>query len=95
MCFPLHPGIIFVVLLIFMFSVYTTSGLIGSPSVMYDNLKRVAEVYPVAGNRGGSYLTFWSINGLKFGILQAVSCWGSECTCLSCSCCCCPCSTRA
>lgn len=72
----LHTCIIFVVLLIFMFSVYTTSGLIGSPSVMYRNLTRVAELYPVSGNRGGSYLTFWSISGLKFGILQAVSCWG-------------------
>ena len=64
------------VLLIFMFSVYTTSSLIGSPGVMYDNLVKLADLYPVAGNRGGSYLTFWAINGLKFGILQAVSCWG-------------------
>ena len=69
-------GIIFVVLLIFMFVCYTTSSKIGSPSVMYDNLTELARLYPVAGNRGGSYLTFWSINGLKFGILQAVSCWG-------------------
>ena len=64
-----------------MFSVYTTSSKIGSPGVMYDNLQRVAAKYPVSGNRGGSYLTFWSIDGLKFGILQAVSCWGAHVEC--------------
>ena len=75
----LHTCVIFVALLIFMFSVYSTNHYLGSPSKVYDNLQAVAERYPVGGNRGGSYLTFWSIDGLKFGILQAVSCWGSAC----------------
>ncbi|KAL3163035.1 hypothetical protein ABBQ32_009460 [Trebouxia sp. C0010 RCD-2024] len=68
--------IIFIVLLIFMFVTYCTSSKIGNIGVMYDNLTTVAKLDPVSGNRGGSYLTFWSIAGLKFGILQTVSCWG-------------------
>ncbi len=28
------------------------------------------QVKPVANNRGGSYLTMWSLSGIKFGILQ-------------------------
>ena len=30
---------------------------------VYDNLKIVSAHNPVSGNRGGSYLTFWSIDG--------------------------------
>lgn len=59
-----------------MFVTYCTSSKIGNIGVMYDNLTEVAKLGPVSGNRGGSYLTFWSIAGLKFGILQTVSCWG-------------------
>jgi len=69
--------IIFIVLLIFMFVTYTTSSKIGNIGVMYNNLTEVARLNPVAGNRGGSYLTFWSIAGLKFGVLQTISCWGT------------------
>ncbi|KAL0044933.1 hypothetical protein WJX82_002287 [Trebouxia sp. C0006] len=72
----IHTVIIFIVLLIFMFVTYTTSSKIGNIGVMYNNLTEVARLNPVAGNRGGSYLTFWSIAGLKFGVLQTVSCWG-------------------
>ena len=71
-----YAVLIFIVLLIFMFVTYTTSSKIGNIGVMYDNLVEVARVNPVSGNRGGSYLTFWSIDGLKFGVLQTVSCWG-------------------
>ena len=72
-----YAVIIFIVLLIFMFVTYTTSSKIGNIGVMYNNLTEVARLNPVAGNRGGSYLTFWSIAGLKFGVLQTISCWGT------------------
>ena len=42
---------------------------------MYDRLQEYVKVSPVHGNRGGSFLTMWSISGLKFGILQTISCW--------------------
>ena len=61
-----------------MFNTYTTNHLLGNIGVVYDNLAEVSALNPVSGNRGGSYLTFWSIDGLKFGILQAVSCWGKS-----------------
>ena len=82
-------ALIFIVLLIMMFTVFTHSpkGLLGSPSQVgllqavaarplaeccltktarlqvYDNLQTVSHLAPVSGNRGGSYLTFWSIDG--------------------------------
>ena len=59
-----------------MFNTYTTNHLLGNISVVYDHLAKLSAVAPVSGNRGGSYLTMWSIQGLKFGVLQAVSCWG-------------------
>ena len=49
---------------------YAVSDLIGSPGEMYDRMVKYAEVVPVSGNRGGSYLTMWSLQGIKFGILQ-------------------------
>ena len=49
---------------------------IGSISKMYDRLVEMARVEPVDGNRGGSFLTFFSVSGLKFGVLQIISCWG-------------------
>ena len=58
------------------FTVYAGSDKIGSPSKMYDRLVAVAKVEPVDGNRGGSFLTFFSLSGIKFGILQTISCWG-------------------
>jgi urea-proton symporter len=54
-------------LLAFCFTVYGTSDLIGSP-------RRMAELLalqpPVEGNAGGSYLTFRSLPGLQFGIIN-------------------------
>ena len=58
------------------FTVYAASDKIGSPSKMYDRLVIAARAAPIDGNRGGSFLTFWSESGIKFGILQTISCWG-------------------
>ncbi len=58
------------------FTVYAASDKIGSPSKMFDNLVIAARASPIDGNRGGSFLTFWSESGVKFGILQTISCWG-------------------
>ncbi|KAK4331998.1 putative Urea active transporter (putative) [Rhodotorula toruloides] len=53
----LHTAIIFVVLYIFLFSIYGTSDVVGSPGAMYDLLKKAADLAPVAGNAAGSYMT--------------------------------------
>lgn len=52
------------------FVVYGTSSKIGSPSKMYERMTAIAKIEPVSGNKGGSFLTMWSLPGLKFGILQ-------------------------
>jgi Na+/proline symporter len=62
-----------IVMLYFMFSVYTTNPLIGSPAAMYALLQDAAVKRPVAGNLDGSYLTMKSNFALVFGIIQLCS----------------------
>lgn len=62
-----------VIILYFMFTAYTTSDLIGSPSRMYDLLQQAAVQRPVSGNKDGSYTTLKSNYGLIFGVIQLCS----------------------
>jgi hypothetical protein len=62
-----------VIILYFMFEVYASDALIGSPSAMYDLLKKAGKERPVAGNQEGSYLTMKSNSALVFGIIQLCS----------------------
>lgn len=72
-----HTAIIYVVLLIFVFLVYTSSSDLGSPSSVYYWLEQVAGVHPVAGNQEGSYLTMMSGSGTIFGIINIVGNFGT------------------
>lgn len=65
---------IYVVLCLFTIMVYATSGELGSPSKVYDNLTTMALPgnFPVAYNLDGSYLTMWSRGGLIFGIINII-----------------------
>ncbi|KPV76209.1 uncharacterized protein RHOBADRAFT_34830 [Rhodotorula graminis WP1] len=67
-----HSGILFAIIMAFMFHVYTRSEKIGSPSVMYDLLVKAAEDWPVEGNKDGSYLTFRAKSGLIFMLINLV-----------------------
>lgn len=62
-----------VIILYFMFEAYSKNALIGSPSAMFDLLKKAATRMPVDGNQDGSYLTMKSNFGLVFGIIQLCS----------------------
>jgi hypothetical protein len=62
-----------VIILYFMFQVYASDALIGSPSAMYDLLKKAGTERPVAGNQDGSYLTMKSNSALVFGVIQLCS----------------------
>lgn len=62
-----------IIILYFMFQVYATNELIGSPSKMYDLLIAAAVERPVAGNQDGSYLTLKSNYALIFGVIQLCS----------------------
>ncbi|KAK9812194.1 hypothetical protein WJX73_003550 [Symbiochloris irregularis] len=71
-----HTVIIFIGLCLFGFVTYATGHVLGSPGAMYDHLQYISQLHPVDGNRHGSYLTLFSLSGIKFGILQVMSCWG-------------------
>ncbi|KDQ57453.1 hypothetical protein JAAARDRAFT_193782 [Jaapia argillacea MUCL 33604] len=61
------------IMLYFIFTVYSESPQIGSPSEMYRLLQTAAVKRPVAGNTHGSYMTLKSNFALIFGIIQLCS----------------------
>lgn len=84
--------IVHVVLVIFVYLVYTASSELGSPSVVYQRLMEVSSrtrtcqeplshngqaCGPVSGNYKGSYLTMLSSGGLVFGIINIVGNFGT------------------
>lgn len=81
-----------IVLVIFVYLVYTASSELGSPSVIYNRLVEVASKSrtcvepvshdgqscgPVGGNYKGSYLTMLSSGGLIFGIINIAGNFGT------------------
>ena len=62
-----------IIILYFMFDAYATNSMIGSPSAMYDLLKKAAVQRPINGNEDGSYMTLKSNFGLVFGVIQLCS----------------------
>jgi len=77
LCDYIHTSVLLCIILAFMFTVYSVSDKIGSPSNMWDLLQAAAERAPVAGNAGGSYLTLRSKNGLIFAVLNLVGNFGT------------------
>ncbi|KAG0034897.1 hypothetical protein BGZ81_002304 [Podila clonocystis] len=72
-----HTVVIMFIVLLFSFTAYTTSDLIGSPGRMYELLQEASTRHPVSGNHEGSYLTMASSNGLMFGIINLCSNFGT------------------
>jgi urea-proton symporter len=88
----IHSVVVHVVLVVFVFLVYTSSRSLGSPKVVHDHLTVVASAArscaaplsypdqacgPVHGNFKGSYLTMLSSGGLVFGIINIVGNFGT------------------
>ena len=67
-----HTTVLFIIIFVFIFTVYGTSPKIGSVSAMHDLLANVAVEAPVSGNAHGSYLTIRSKNGLIFGVINVI-----------------------
>ncbi|GAD94882.1 predicted protein [Paecilomyces variotii No. 5] len=63
-----HTVLLFVVILVFGFLVYSTSDLVGSPDRFYDLLVEASKDMPIDSNTDGSYLSFRSVGGLVFAI---------------------------
>jgi Na+/proline symporter len=66
-CDYLHTVVLYVIIFIFMFSVYATSPNLGSPEVLYDLLTKQSESGHGAATDNGSYFTVRSRDSLVFG----------------------------
>ncbi|KAF3947594.1 hypothetical protein CMV_026292 [Castanea mollissima] len=88
----IHSVIVHIVLVVFVYLVYTGSGELGSPSEIYNRLVEVASKSriceqpvsnygqscgPVSGNYKGSYVTMLSSGGLVFGIINIIGNFGT------------------
>lgn len=67
-----HTTVLFIIIFVFIFTVYGTSSKIGSIGAMHDLLTASSLVAPVEGNAQGSYLTIRSKNGLIFGVINVI-----------------------
>ncbi|KND04472.1 solute:sodium symporter (SSS) family transporter [Spizellomyces punctatus DAOM BR117] len=72
-----HTAVIYIIILVFGFTVYATSEYIGSPGKMFDLLKAAAIRAPVPDNEDGQYLTMTSLQGLIFGLINIVGNFGT------------------
>jgi Na+/proline symporter len=66
-----------IIILYFMFSVYSSNALIGSPEVMFNLLKEASVKRPIVGYQDDSYLTLKSNLSLVFGVIQLCSGMGT------------------
>lgn len=73
-----HTAMLYIVMLLFMFWVYVGgTDYLGSFDSVYYGLKDVETVKPVENNMGGSYMTFFSQQGLIFGVINVVGNFGT------------------
>ncbi|KAF2115100.1 urea active transporter [Lophiotrema nucula] len=72
-----HTVVILVILLMFAFTTYATSNVLGSPGKVFDLLQEAAARHPVEGNAGGSYLTMRSKEGAIFFVINIVGNFGT------------------
>lgn len=66
----LHTIMMLAIILLFAFTAYAASDVVGSPGRMYDLLVEASTSHPVGGNEGGSYLTMRSDGGIKFFVIN-------------------------
>ncbi|KZT22308.1 urea transporter [Neolentinus lepideus HHB14362 ss-1] len=71
-----HTFFLLGILLCFVFTVYTRSDTVGSPTRLYHLLERAAELAPVDGNYHGSYLTFRSRQGAIYAVQSIITGFG-------------------
>ncbi|OWP02432.1 urea active transporter [Marssonina coronariae] len=72
-----HTFILLIIILIFAFTTYATSDVLGSPKAVFDLLVTAAADHPVKGNAGGSYLTMRSKEGAIFFVINIVGNFGT------------------
>ena len=73
-----HVAIIYIALCIFMFQIYTTDKMLGSPKAVWDHLNVMTGIVPIPGNHPyGTMLTMKSHDGLLFGIINIIGNFGT------------------
>ena len=72
-----HTVVILVIILIFSFTTYATSNVLGSPSKVWEILTERAQSSPLQGNAGGSYLTMNSQSGGVFFVINLAGNFGT------------------
>jgi SSS family transporter len=72
-----HVAIIYAALCVFMFKVYAHDHQLGSPGRVWERLGVIQQLYPVSGNKDGSYLTMISESGVIFGIINIIGNFGT------------------
>ncbi|EKD18400.1 uncharacterized protein L3040_007574 [Drepanopeziza brunnea f. sp. 'multigermtubi'] len=72
-----HTFILLIIILIFAFTTYATSDVLGSPKAVFDLLVKAAAEHPVEGNARGSYLTMRSKEGAIFFVINIVGNFGT------------------
>jgi SSS family transporter len=73
-----HVAIIYIALCIFMFQIYSTDKMLGSPKAVWDHLNFMNGVVPLNGNHpNGTMLTIKSHDGLLFGIINIIGNFGT------------------
>ncbi|KAI5970538.1 DUR3 [Candida margitis] len=72
-----HTVVLLIIILVFGFSTWATSPVLGSPGVVWDLVTKAGEEYPVAGNHEGSYLTINSRSGGIFFVITIVGGFGN------------------
>ena len=73
----LNTAFIFIVILIFVTTIYFSIPQIGGITGMYSKIIAVGTLKPVEGNSAGSYLTLASAGALIFGIINIVGNFGT------------------
>lgn len=73
----IHTVALFIIILVFGFTVFATSPKIGSPGKMVDLLIEASRVTGPPGNAHKSYLTMSSYGGMTFGIINIVGNFGT------------------
>ncbi|KAI1436943.1 Sodium:solute symporter family-domain-containing protein [Xylaria sp. CBS 124048] len=73
----IHTFVLLVLIIIFSLTAYASSGVLGSPSAVYDRLVEAAAAHPVSGNAEGSYLTIHSTQGAIFFVINIVGNFGT------------------
>lgn len=73
----IHTVVLIVIIMIFAFTAYATSDLLGSPGAVFDKLVQRALETPVHGNAEGSYLTMRSSPGGVFFVINIIGNFGT------------------